>query len=300
MKRWSVLLLVILVLVYFRIDFFSIASISGPLFGEAAEPLSQEASLALLQSYHYLGKGKQAYAFASADGKWVLKFFNQKYFKVPFWAAFLQGERTKREKRRKFYLGSYRIASKLLKEETGIVYLHQGLGQTPLPQLALTDKAGRTHRIDLNETPFVLQKRAEPLYPALKALTSDELNPAIDQFLTLIASRIDLRIADGDHDVKNNFGMLEGRIVHLDPGRLYIEEALWEPEKLKYEWWSATHRFREWLEQNHPDRLTFFDKRVETNLQRVLQRPPASPLPRTDVHAPLNNSMTSLSLVCGN
>ena len=178
----------------------------------------------------------------------------------------------------------------MLKEETGIVYLHQGMTPVLLPQVAVKDKMGRTHRIDLNEVPFVLQKKAQPLYPALSGLSSEELECAIGEFLSLIAFRIDLKIGDGDHEVENNFGMLNGKVVQLDPGRLYFEEALWEPEKLKYEWWSATHRFRKWLERTHPDQVISFDRRIETNLQRVLQRSQASLPLRKNVEAQLPGS----------
>jgi hypothetical protein len=77
-----------------------------------------EAEKALSQSYRYLGKGRQTFVFASADGKWVVKFFNQKYFEIPFWADWVSKERAKRGLRKKFYLESYRIAATELPEET--------------------------------------------------------------------------------------------------------------------------------------------------------------------------------------
>jgi hypothetical protein len=280
MKKWVAAFLAILTYVYFSSDFFSIQSISGHLVGDVAEPLSEEAALALSQPYHYLGKGKQAFAFLSADGKWVVKFFNQKYFKLPFWAAIFPKERTKRESRKKYYEESYEIAAKMLRQETGIVYLHQGLSLTPLPRLFATDKRGRSHGINLNEIPFVLQRRVELLYPALEKMDPEELDAAINQFLSLIALRIDLKIGDGDHDVEHNFGFWDGKVIHLDPGRLYKQEALWEHALLKYEWWSATHQFRKWLEKNYPERIISFDEAIETNQQRVLQQSQASPSPQ--------------------
>ncbi len=267
-------------------DFFSIHSISGQLLGEPAGFLSEEATQALSQPYHYLGKGKQAFAFESKDGKWVVKFFNHKYFKLPFWAVLLPEEKIKREKRRQFYELSYGIAAKSFHEETGIVYLHQGKSPSTLPQLLAADNLGRTHRIDLNNTPFVLQRKAYPFYPALKAMTPEELDARIDQFLFLIATRIDRKIGDIDHNVEDNFGVLDGKVVHFDPGRLYYDEALWEKEKLQHEWWSATHQFRKWLMKNAPDRITTFDERIETNLQRVLRRSQASLVLQKDESPP--------------
>jgi hypothetical protein len=279
-------LLTLMAIAYLSFDFFSFPRIHGSLLKEAAEPLSVEAFQALSQPYRYLGKGKQTYAFVSEDGKWVVKFFNHKYFQLPLWALLLPEEKIKREKRREFYEKSYGIAATALKEETGIVYLHQGPSPSPMPRLLAKDNLGRAHRVDLNRTPFVLQRKASLLYPALQAMRPEELDASIDQFVSLIASRIDLKIGDKDHNVEDNFGILDGRVVHLDPGRLYYEEALWDPEKLKYEWWSATHQFRKWLQVNYPERLASLDERIETNRQRVLRRSPASPSPQRDGSPP--------------
>jgi hypothetical protein len=280
-KKGIFLALLLLAAIYsFRTDFFSPSAISGPLFGEMAPAMDPETEAALAQPYRFLGKGRQSFAFASEDGKWVIKFFNQNYFRLPFYAAWIDRERTKREKRKRFYLESYRIAASELKEETGILYLHLGPSMKPLPSLSLTDRKGKRHCVDLNELPFVLQRKAEPLYPAL--LGSMPVQEAIEQFLSLVAKRIEKKIGDADHDVEHNFGIYQGRVIHLDPGRLYFEEGLLEPERLVQEWWSATHRFRNWLEEERPESVTFFDHALETIQRRVLQRPGVSQALRRD------------------
>jgi hypothetical protein len=263
LKQLAILFL-LLTLVYFRTDFFSVKAISAPLLEEAAEPMSKEIEQALLQKYRYLGKGRQAFAFESEDGKWVIKFFNQAYFRMPFWAL-LPREKTKREKREFFFQNSYRIASKILKKETGIVYLHQGLSLTPLPHLALTDKGGRSHRVNLQEIPFVLQRKADPFYPSLLSFSKEERQRAIGEFLSIIAFRIDHQIRDGDRNIEDNFGMLEGTVVQIDPGKLYFETAPWDQKSLKHEWWSATHRFRKWLEVHAPEQLPAFEAAIEAH-----------------------------------
>lgn len=255
----------------------SFDEVYGPLLSEPSAPASSETLLTLGQPFRYLGKGRQSVAFASEDGKWVLKFFNQKYFKVPFWASIFPKFRATREKRRAYYRESYQIAAELFQEETGIVYLHQGLSPTTLPSVFIEDRHGKAFQVDLNGLPFVLQKRAEPFYPSLEALDPSGFGEALDQFVSLIQARIGQGIGDGDHNVENNFGMLHGRIVHIDPGRLHRAAQPWEREKIKYEWWSATHAFRKWLEKRHPEHLSRFDNAIETNLQKALQRSPTSP-----------------------
>lgn len=284
MKKSILFALLLLAALYsFRTDFFSPASLSAPLLAEAASTPDAETEGALAQPYRYLGKGRQSFVFASEDGKWVIKFFNHKYYRLPFYAAWIEKERMKREKRKRFYLESYRIAAEQFKEETGIQYLHLGPSVKPLPTLSLTDRKGKTHCIDLNTFPFVLQKKAQSFYPALESM---QIEKGIQQFLLLLAKRIEKKIGDADHDVEHNFGILEGRVIHLDPGRLYFEEHLLEPQQLKHEWWSATHRFRIWLQKKHPESVTFFDDALKTMQQRVLQRSEASQALQKDASLP--------------
>ena len=229
----------------------------GPLLARSSAVLSEEAKDALSYRYRYLNKGRQSFAFISENGKWVIKFFNQKYHALPFYAAWMQKERAKRAKREQFYRESYSIAAEHFAEETGIIYLHMGPTIDRLPVAEISDRLGKIHRIDLNQMPFVLQKKAEPFYPSLASLPIEE---GIEQFIALIAKRIGKKIGDTDHDVEHNFGVCDGRVLHLDPGRFYLEERIFESEKWDHEWWSATHRFRNWLEQEYPESVAFFDQ----------------------------------------
>jgi len=257
-------------LAYIRTDFFSNHSIVDSLPSSVSVSPSEESFRALLQPYRYLGKGRQCYVFVSEDGKSVIKFFNQKYITLPWYGKWLQGERSKREQRQKFARESYSIA---WDEDSEILYVHLGKSEKPLPFLPITDKASRFFWIDLNAVSFVLQKKGEPFYPALESMYlskgSDGLKEGIRQFVTLIAHRIEKKIADADQDVEHNFGVIDGKIFHLDPGRLFFEENLWQPDMLRQEWWRATHRFRRWLLQKYPDFVSFLDSAIETEMTHV-------------------------------
>jgi hypothetical protein len=126
------------------------------------------------------------------------------------------------------------------------------------------DKASRPFVIDLNTTPFVLQRKGVPLYPALKEIYAAQgpegLCQTIDSFLGVIAQRIANGISDADHDVEHNFGFLEGKLQMFDPGRLSFSQHL-SPQ---HEWWSATHRFRIWLQKECPEAVSYFDHVVQT------------------------------------
>ena len=213
----------------------------------------------LSQPFRFFGKGRQSFAFLGEDGKTVLKFFNRRYIEMP-WHAFLlpwkEREKAKRDLRREFFLHAYPLAAKHLKEETGLLYVHFGRS-CGLPPVWLTDRASRVFTVDLNEMPFILQKRGEPLYPTLEAMDRAAKERAILAFLEMIARRISLGIADGDHDVEHNFGVLEGKPIHLDPGRFSLPQEI----SVEKEWWSATHRFRDWLGEKSPELIPFFDEK---------------------------------------
>ena len=75
-------------------------------------------------------------------------------------------------------------------------------GEIFLLKLALSDKLKRKYEINPNEAFFILQKKAELLYPFLmKCKGNRDLNGAragISKLLNLIALRSKMGIADGD------------------------------------------------------------------------------------------------------
>ena len=84
-------------------------------------------------SFHYLGKGCQSYVFASADGKYVLKFFKYQRFRPQAWLSYvsfipaveryqLRKVNYKKQKLESVFT-SWKIAYKDLKAETGVVFI---------------------------------------------------------------------------------------------------------------------------------------------------------------------------------
>lgn len=258
MKRWILTFFAVCSLIWVacvRTDGFSPSMIEGPLFTALDNPPSPEISEILSQPFHYLSKGRQTFVFESADGKYVLKFFNQKYLQLPWYTFFVEKkEKAKRALRRHFYENSYQIAFREMGDE--IVYLHLG-PSSRLPVVKVTDRAGRHHHLDVTHLPFVLQRKGILFYEALNEIYEKEgflgLKREIDSFIAAIDRRISKKIADGDHDVEHNWGYVDGHIFHLDPGRLYYDPTLDEPCRVKQEWYRATHNFVKWLKKHHPD-----------------------------------------------
>jgi hypothetical protein len=141
----------------------------------------------LKQKYTYLGKGKQAYVFASEDKEHVLKLFKPHipYFhyrlfgkpckigisKIPFARTILekayaeQGEELK-EKEFQSYVNSF----ELLKKETQLEYLHLAETDHLQHKLQIYDKIGILREIDLDSSCFLIQKKTDMLYPSLASL----------------------------------------------------------------------------------------------------------------------------------
>ncbi|MBI3237056.1 MAG: hypothetical protein HYZ48_05085, partial [Chlamydiales bacterium] len=134
-----------------------------------------ELGTALDQSYRYLACGNQAFAFESEDGKYILKFFKQKLFTPPLhWKllAFFspqEGRRAKKIGKKKDKLRrdfeSYRIAFDELKEETGLVCVHLNPTDWIGKNVEIFDKLHIRHGIALDHFDFILQKKADLVYP---------------------------------------------------------------------------------------------------------------------------------------
>jgi hypothetical protein len=262
-KRFLLVLFVALSLTIFtlyRLDGFSVAKIEGPLAKGEAESL-EEIHL-VQQPYYYLAKGRQCFAFVSADGKTVIKFLNYDRFTLPPVLKDLpqlKAYRKKRESRFQATLDSFQLAWEFLQKETGLFYAHlQGGGK--LPHLTLIDRGKRLHSIDLNQVVFILQKRAVPIYEELE---KSGVEPGIDAFLLFLQKRIDKGIADDDRDVGINFGFSKGEPMLIDPGRLYLLEGLHTEEGRSREMKGATRCLRKWLLQKHPEAVSFLDRRVD-------------------------------------
>lgn len=255
---------------YTRTDGFSFSLITGPLLSQSAPPIHSDTKRALSQTFHYLGKGRQSFVFESADGKYVLKFFNQKYFQMPWYSFFSEKkERVKRALRRHFYENSYEIAFREFGDE--ILYLHLGSSQE-LPIISIRDRPGREYIADLNQLPFVLQRKGIPFYQGLNAVYQQKgikgLCEEIDAFLAAISHRIEKKIADRDSDVEHNWGYVDGHLFHLDPGRLYRDDQLVEPARVEMEWRTATRNFHKWLQNHYPDAAKY----LENSLKEVSTR----------------------------
>jgi hypothetical protein len=194
------------------------------------EPCPEDVSKILNQSFHFLGAGKQFYAFESHDGTVVLKF--------------LKGRRKSAPNVRQ----SAALAYALLKDEASLVY--QSHHHFSKPAL-LYDKLGIEHTIDLNQCEFFIQRKASPFH----------VTPTtIDALLAMVFSQCQKGIANCDPMIERNFGIVDGKAVLVDFGSLQKKSHLKTPQGIWSELFLELLPLRELIQEKHPHLLHYFDE----------------------------------------
>jgi len=175
----------------------------------------------LEKPFYFLGSGAQFYAFVSEDNQTVLKLFkhyhmwpSSRILKQAPLPSFLHKWREKTlEKRRERMtniFSSAQIALNPLSKETGVYALRLSPCKTSYPTVTLYDKIGVLHTLDLNNAPFVLQKRAE-------LITSFDETMA-DLIVAAIKHRCKKGVINQDPVPYRNFGILDSNVVEIDLG----------------------------------------------------------------------------------
>lgn len=204
---------------------------------------------ALKQPFFYLTKGCQFYVFESEDRKYVLKFFKHKHLRSLNWLerwtmfaerGWLARSIERREERIRKLITSCRLAYTHLRSETGLLAIH--LTHEPLwqMQVALVDRLGFSHTIELDHHEFILQRRAYPLDEVFaKVADSTSAGAKIAALRALIERRCAQGVADRDPAFVQNVGffstteMGEGasdEAGFFDCGQFYLESAIATPE----------------------------------------------------------------------
>ena len=252
-------------------DGFSIARIRSDLEprSEWETPSSADFADILNQPFRYLGKGVQTFAFASADGRYVLKFYRHHRAGHPlsFFSPIsprLKMTLAKRQNKRLKDFSSYKLGYDHLKEETGLIFIHLNRGDFH-QKVTLYDKIGIKHILDLNEMEFLLQQRAQPFYTALERWIDDgqleEAKEGITGLLSLLQSRCLKGISDKDPDLQTNFGFINQRPIQFDVGRFKLDSSIdTEAELIR-----ITAKLKDWLDQKSPH--------LSQHLQKELEKP---------------------------
>ncbi|MBS0649108.1 MAG: hypothetical protein JSS10_07805 [Verrucomicrobia bacterium] len=231
-----------------------------PLTGEE----QQEAEKALRQDYTYFGCGGQAYVFFSVDGKYALKFFDQRHFRepthlnyIPFIKKYRDLKYAKRKKKVQGEYGSYKMGFEQLPEETALVYVHLNKTSHLKKSITYIDKQKKEHKIDLDKTDFIIQRRAELVHDKIhRQMAAGDVEGAkqtISSVVNLIVARCKKGYSDKDPNIATNCGILNGRAIKIDVGRFAIDPRMKNPLFFKPELFHLVRPFHHWLSQKYPD-----------------------------------------------
>jgi hypothetical protein len=211
------------------------------------EPDLDQVERILHQKFKFLAVGSQSYAFASEDGKYVLKFFRMKHL-IPRITDFFNPDQV--EYRKDTLLSvfdAYKLAYEELREDAGLIYIHLNKTDHLKTDVQVVDWLGRTHTIDLDQTEFVIQERAELIFTNLKKLLikgdRQTVEKRVGSILELVQRQIDKGITDHDKAVKHNYGFIGDRAVHLDIGRIYKEKKPRDYNRIE-------ERINKWVTEN--------------------------------------------------
>ncbi len=265
-------------------DGFSLYKISSDL-GYHAEwevlPLGPheetELSSVFGQPYRYLAKGAQSYVFLSEDGQYVIKFFRIYHLQPPFWVTHIQwpwilqsyrmNKIAQKKKELEKDFASYKIAYDQMKQETGLLYLHLNKTDSLQRTLTLYDKIGVKHQVQLDRMEFLVQKRAELVYPALANMVEKEglesARTAITRLVDLLCLRCKKGIRDKDPDLNTNFGFIGQEPLQIDVGRFRIEGEPVSDRIDRDEIIRITDNLSQWLRAHYPDLASHLQTTIE-------------------------------------
>jgi hypothetical protein len=220
------------------------------------EEESQELNAILNQKFTYLGKGMQCWVFASADDKYVIKFF--KHYRM---------RPTENKGLLEHTFRSYKLSYEVLRPETGIVYVHLNKTRSLHKAITIRDEDGRRYNIDLDGMEFLIQKKGSRVYPTIAQLMEkgevEHAKQLLSNIIKLVIACSDKGIKDLDPFLRKNCGFFGDEAVFIDVGNFVVDESLKTPEGRKKEVGRVMNKTMPWLKENYPELATHVTYEVE-------------------------------------
>ena len=139
-----------------------------------------------------------------------------------------------------------------------------------LPPLTLYDPLNICHRLNSNAVGFLIQKKADLVYPTLEKWIAhqdlDKLKQSISKLVDLCIWKSRHGICDNDPLIRTNFGFLEDEVVQIDVGPLSRDFSTHDPEKMHAEIFRITASLKAWLAPRCPELVTYLDRELEDRL----------------------------------
>lgn len=261
---------------YLSKDGFSTRRIH-PLKLPASASFDEASTKALKQTFHYLGRGRQCFAFVSDDGQYVLKIPRTDIYRLPFWARALPMSPYKKEfrskllKQQKIFAESIRLATNELSNQTAILATHLGQSKPSKEVLTLVDALHCTHQLPLHKTPFILQYKKPILTKVFLSTLQQEPAKApqiLDALLDTIAERAKKGILNRDRSFLRNYGYNEGKAFQIDIGSFFENSEITSKDAFEKSFRDSTDPIREWLVEISPELASYFQEKRHEILLR--------------------------------
>lgn len=223
----------------------------------------------LNQPFHTLGQGEQMTALESADGQYVLKLFNPrvplktnwylnwKHWKRTYSVRWISHEWLQTARRLEKMFKRHQIAFSVLREETGLLFVHLSPTDRISHFVHVLDKQNKRHILNLNKTPFVLQKKAILAADYLDKLVKEnkitKAKEAVAQIEELFAKRLKLAITDQNQTMHNNYGFVDAKPIQIDIGKIQVDPILLQEPSAEQK--RILDNFHNWLKLRYPSIL---------------------------------------------
>ncbi|MBA2727971.1 MAG: hypothetical protein H0U49_07350 [Parachlamydiaceae bacterium] len=244
------------------------------------------------QPLTYLGEGGQSYAFASADGRYVMKFFKLNRFRpsilfqllpnFPPFSSYIQSHTTKRHRKLETAFAGYKLAFDQHREESGLLIVRLNALKEPL-QVTIKNLNGNSQLINLQSIPFIIQLKGEMLSETLqRELEKGDLKSGketIDQLFSLFRLEHDKGLTDLDRGIMHNIGCVDGRLFHLDVGKLAYTEEIKKPEISHRELCLAATKVDSWIKKNFKEYSEPINNHLQAQFKEGLWPPVEKPKP---------------------
>jgi hypothetical protein len=230
----------------------------------------KDAQKILNQPFRYLAKGRQCYAFESEDGQYVLKFMKCQRFKTSWFSRWLPNSARKikkKSKSKKALFSSYFIAKNECPKETALLFLQLNAKSLFHKKVQLIDKLGRIHEVDIDKTPFVIQKKITPVFTALQRVLekgdSEQACSLLKQITDVIAtlSKRGIRDADAALIKHNNLGFEGDSIAYIDIGTFKHVSRKKRAKFLRKDYQSLD-RLCDFLERQNPELACYVKQEI--------------------------------------
>jgi hypothetical protein len=247
-----------------------------------SKKMREEEINACKQPFFFLGKGNESYAFISKDQRYVLKLFKHHYFRLTFLKLALknitqrpiwEGIKKERLDRLERSFISCKLAYTELFHETALVSMN--LTKKPKSEIEVTlfDRLGIKHTLALEQTEYILQRRAALVPLKLSELMHEgkieDAKACLDSLVALILKRAKLGIFDRDARIQENFGFLGTEAVEIDTGSYQHDPELRKPHRYKKNLLSDTLDFELWLAENHPELVSYFRQLLQDKVDTI-------------------------------